>query len=149
MMSQLSTNCTALLTTWRDIALLGLLHRRAMGKGPAQFKEFCKRDPQSKASHDPCNGSNASITRRSALGLVVFLNLLLQSVSGSKIVSAFQRSLQEWVVKFALAGYPTMGGGVFSSNPACFAPYHDSFASHGVPGIMRFALIYLSPGGSN
>ena len=58
------------LTTRRDIAMLGLIHRTAMGKGPAQFKEFFKRSPNSTALHDPRNDSNAPITRRSALGLV-------------------------------------------------------------------------------
>jgi len=94
------------LTTRRDIAMLGLIHRTAMGKGPAQFKEFFKRDPHTKALHDPRNDSNAPITRRSALGLVAIYNLLPHSIRGSKTVSAFQRSLQECVVKFALAGYP-------------------------------------------
>jgi hypothetical protein len=94
------------LTTRRDIAMLGLIHRTAMGKGPAQFKEFFKRDPHTKALHDPRNDSNAPITRRFALGLVAIYNLLPQSIRGSKTVSAFQRSLQECVVKFALAGYP-------------------------------------------
>ena len=94
------------LTTRRDIAMLGLIHRTAMGKGPAQFKEFFKRDPHSTALHDPRNDSNAPITRRSALGLVAIYNMLPPSVLVARSVSAFQRSLQECVVKFALSGYP-------------------------------------------
>ena len=94
------------LTTRRDIAMLGLIHRTAMGKGPAQFMVFFKRDPHSKALHDPRIDSNAPITRRSALGLVAIYNMLPPSVLGSKTVSAFQRSLQECVVKFALSEYP-------------------------------------------
>ena len=35
---------------------------------------------------------------------------------------------------------PRMGGGVFSSHPACFAPHHDSSASHGVFHVTRCAL---------
>ena len=94
------------LTTRRDIAMLGLIHRTAMGKGPAQFKEFFKKDSHTKALHDPRNDFNAPITRRSALGLVAVYNLLPPRILGSKTVSVFQRSLQECVIKFALSGYP-------------------------------------------
>ena len=94
------------LATRRDIAMLGLMHRTALGKGPTQFKEFFRRDPHSSALHDPRTDSSAPITRRSALGLVAVYNMLPPNVLVSKSVSAFQRSLQECVVKFALSGYP-------------------------------------------
>ena len=77
-----------------------------MGKGPAQFKEFFKKDSHTKALHDPRNDFNDPITRRSALGLVAVYNMLPPRILGSKTVSVFQRSLQECVVKFALSGYP-------------------------------------------
>ena len=81
------------LTTRRDIAMLGLIHRTAMGKGPAQFKEFFKRDPHSKVLHDPRSDCNAPITKRSALGLVAIYNMLPPRVLRSKTVSAFQKKL--------------------------------------------------------
>ena len=37
---------------------------------------------------------------------------------------------------------PTMGGGVFSSHPACFAPYQDSFGNHCVYCITRCTLVF-------
>ena len=77
------------LTTRRDIAMLGLIHRTAMGKGPAQFEEFFKRDPHSKLLHDPRNDSNAPISKRSALGLVAIYKMLPPRVLRSKTVSAF------------------------------------------------------------
>jgi len=44
----------------RDIALLGLLHRTAIGEGPAQFKELFKRRPNSYRLEDPLESQNAS-----------------------------------------------------------------------------------------
>ena len=97
---------SAPLTTRRDIAMLGLIHRTAMSKGPAQFKEFFKRFPHNTALHDLRKASNSSVTKGSALGLVAIYNMLPTSVIVAKSVLAFQRSLQECVVKFALSGYP-------------------------------------------
>ena len=94
------------LGTRRDIAMLGLIHRTALGKGPAQFREFFKKDPCSKDLHDPRKDFKAPITKRSALGLVAVYNMLPPGVLVAKSVSAFQRGLQECVVKFALSGYP-------------------------------------------
>ena len=54
----------------RDISMPGLIHRTALGKGPAQFREFFKKDPCSIDLHDPRKDFNAPITKRSALGLV-------------------------------------------------------------------------------
>ena len=94
------------LATRRDIARLGLIHRTALGKEPAQFREFFKRDPCSKDLHDPRKDFNAPIPKRSALGLVIVYNMLPPGVRVAKSVSAFQRGLQECVVKLALSGYP-------------------------------------------
>ena len=56
--------------------------------------------PHSTVLHDPRNDSNAPITRCSAQGLVAIYNMLPPSVVVAKSVLAFQRSLQECVVKF-------------------------------------------------
>ena len=86
--------------------LLGFLHRTTLGKGLAQFRAFFKKNPCSKDLHDPRKDFNAPITKRSALGLVAVYNMLPPGVLVAKSVSAFQRGLQECVVKFALSGYP-------------------------------------------
>ena len=94
------------LATRRDIAMLGLIHRTALSKGPPQFKEFFKRQPHGKALHDPRKDSTAPLFKRSALGLVAIYNMLPPSVLAAKSVSVFQRGLQECVVKFATTGFP-------------------------------------------
>ena len=86
--------------------MLGLIHRTALGKGPTQFKDLFRKDSRNSALHDPRNDSSAPITRRSALGLVAVYIMLPPNVLVSKSVFAFQRSLQEFVVKFALLWYP-------------------------------------------
>ncbi len=38
--------CLAPLCVRRNIAMLGVIHRTALGEGPDQFREFFKPDPQ-------------------------------------------------------------------------------------------------------
>ena len=55
----------------RDIALLGVLHRAAIGSGPPQFREFFKRRLGSLRLVDPLEGHSVSLLmRRSIWGLV-------------------------------------------------------------------------------
>ena len=61
----------------RDIAMLGLIHRTALGKGPPQFAEHFHR--QGKFLHDPRRDCSAPLIKRSALGLVVVYNMLPQT----------------------------------------------------------------------
>ena len=57
----------------RDIALLGLLHRSAIGEGPTQFRELFKRRTGSLKLVDPLDGQSASLLmRRSIWGLVKY-----------------------------------------------------------------------------
>ena len=103
------------LETRRDIAMLGLIHRTALGKGPSHFKRFFRlkqHQPQAfwtrlaERRHDRQLESESlpncpELLRRSALGLVQVYNLLPQKVVSSKCVRNFQKQLQELVVERA------------------------------------------------
>ena len=56
------------LCTRRDIAMLGMIHRTVLGKGPQQFKDFFRRDPNHGPKLlDPRQASRSPLTNRSAL----------------------------------------------------------------------------------
>ena len=79
----------------RDIAMLGILHRAAIGDGPVQFREHFYRKTGSLRLHDVLEGTNPSpLMRRSIWGLVKVYNSLGGSHTCST-VSAFQYLLQE------------------------------------------------------
>jgi hypothetical protein len=79
----------------RDIALLGLLHRAAIGEAPAQFKELFKRRPNSYRLVDPLESQNASpLMKRSIWGLVRVYNALGNALTCCE-VKGFQWMLQE------------------------------------------------------
>jgi len=94
------------LSTRRDIAMLGLIHRTVCGKGPSQFKDFFRRDPQHAKLVDPRVTLRSPLIKRSALGLVAIYNLLPHNVVCARSVSAFQKGLQELVITFAVTGHP-------------------------------------------
>ena len=95
------------LCTRRDIAMLGMIHRTVLGKGPQQFKDFFRRDPNHGPKLlDPRQTSRSPLIKRSALGLVAVYNLLPHKVVSAKSVSVFQKGLQEVVTSFATAGHP-------------------------------------------
>ena len=93
----------------RAIAVLGLIHRTALGKGPPQFKEHFKiqrHEHHNVRLVDPRQGYRAPIIKRSAVGLVAIYNLLPARILAAKSVKAFQRGLQELVVAYATSGFP-------------------------------------------
>ena len=94
------------LSTRRDIAMLGLIHRTALGKGPPQFREYFKKHNHDSTLHDPRSDSSSPLIKRSALGLVAIYNMLPPSSRAAKSVPAFQKSLQEVVTKHAAPGNP-------------------------------------------
>lgn len=102
----------------RDMAMLGLIHRTVLGKGPEQFKEFfypaenrhtaLTRLEQRRKKHgaqlqDPRRHSHLNVVRRSALGLVAVYNLLPASVVQQKSVKEFQSALRELLQERATA----------------------------------------------
>ena len=96
------------LQTRRDIALLGLIHRTVLGKGPPQFQKWfynevdkankpntlrnAKRHDKQLA--DLLGFGHAELLRRSFLSLVRVYNSLPQEAVNCKTVSKFQRWLQ-------------------------------------------------------
>ena len=94
------------LCTRRDMAMLGVIHRTVLGKGPPQFQRHFKQHAHDSTLLDPRRGSKSPLIKRSALGLVAVYNLLPASNRAAKSVPAFQKSLQEIVIKYAKSGYP-------------------------------------------
>ena len=96
------------LCTRRDIAMLGLIHRTVLGKGPPQFRRYFHpgstaafprtvRSPDMRHNHqlrDRIDGSESNALRRSALSLVYPYNLLPAEVVAKGKVNMFQRALQ-------------------------------------------------------
>ena len=97
------------LATRRDIAMLGLIHRTILGKGPPQFNAFFQRDaqhPRKLNQIDPRVTCKCPLITRSALGLVAVYNMLPHSATREKSVSSFQKRLQEIVLSLATTGHP-------------------------------------------
>jgi hypothetical protein len=79
----------------RDIAVLGMLHRSAIGEGLAQFREYFKRRSGSSRLDDPLeNQSPSKLMRRSIWGLVRVYNTLGGTLQ-CQTVQDFQKHLQE------------------------------------------------------
>ena len=100
------------------MAMLGLIHRTALKKGPQQFQDFFypaierssygTRLATRRAQHgaqlkDWRERTHLNVIRRSALGLVAVYNLLPPSVVKLTGVKAFQSALQELVKERAVA----------------------------------------------
>ena len=99
--------------------MLGVIHRCAIGLGPAHFREFfIREDPvvvqrtrfsqrrHNKQLKDPREARFSEQLRRSALGLISVCNLLPQGVVDCPTVSAFQCVLQSMLKDFAAAERP-------------------------------------------
>ena len=89
----------------RDIAMLGLIHRTALGKGPPQFQQFFVKD---KAGHliDPRDQYSGRLLDRSALGLVRHYNRLTEECKRCPSVKTFQKQLQDILKSRAKSGDP-------------------------------------------
>lgn len=97
------------LATRRDIAMLGLVHRAVLGKGPPQLADlFRRRGTQLRPGslHDPRHDCKAPVIKRSAYGLAAVYNMLPHPVLAMRTVSSFQRRLQDMVTEHAKIGFP-------------------------------------------
>ena len=104
------------LQTRRDMALLGAIHRSALGKGPPHLvKHFPKAPPpvymtraNQRRHHlyldDPRDGRHTELLIRSAFGLVAVYNKLPVSVVLAQSVATFQGHLQDLIKGRAEAG---------------------------------------------
>ena len=108
------------LSTRRDIALLGVLHRIVLGEGPPQFARWfypaqlpahsyetrlqeAKRK-HGKQLHDYLDENQTALLRRSPLGLPRVYNELEPKTVACKTVRGFQKALQAQVLKEAEGG---------------------------------------------
>ena len=97
------------LNTRRDVAMLGVIHRTAIDKGPPQLKSFF-RPAQHRVSsrrhrfylQGQLEGNNLEIAERSCLGLINIYNALPAHIADDGCcVSVFQSRLQKIVVERA------------------------------------------------
>ena len=91
----------------RDMAMLGVLHRTVLGKGPPHLQKFfhCSGATHSRTRlaarrhntqlTEHRQGRFLEVLRRSALGLVAVYNLLPASVVAAVTVKEFQTQLQD------------------------------------------------------
>ena len=80
----------------RDIAMLGMIHRAALGEGPPQFRSFFQRRRGSYMLEDAHDGtSRHPVMKRSAWGLVSVYNKLGSGAQCITAVKDFQKYLQE------------------------------------------------------
>merc|ERR1712110_502202 len=86
-----------------DMAMLGLIHRTVLGKGPEQFQRLFQREAGTTVK-DPGNDIGGSIVKRSALGLVKVYNTLHDELKAMKTVKAFQGALQDQMKERAQGG---------------------------------------------
>jgi hypothetical protein len=91
------------LASRRDIAMLGLLHRTMLGKGPPHFKKYFKMQG-SKKMEDPRASIKGPLLVRSILGLVAVYNMLPIGCRNAKTVKDFQHMLQGIIKEANLHG---------------------------------------------
>ena len=85
------------LATRRDMALLGMVHRAVLGKGPQHFKEFFRLEPVEGQRHrfHVQDLTRTRLSKRSALGLIPIYNMLPSWAVETFSVKHFQTNLQE------------------------------------------------------
>jgi hypothetical protein len=81
------------LSTRRDIAMLGVLHRRVLGKGPLQFRKYFKLQGP-RTLEDPRNELKGRLFTRSILGLIAIYNMVPERIRAARSVKDFQSQLQ-------------------------------------------------------
>ena len=97
------------LSVRRDIAMLGVVFRAVLQKGPPQLRSFFRRAEQRRETRSSewhgfqlqtyRDGEHLEVQRRSVLGLVEVFNLLPPAiVQSAKTVQSFQAQLQELVL---------------------------------------------------
>ena len=91
------------LSARRDMAMLGVIHRTALGKGPRHFKQLFALDYDGRIV-DPRRKFKGELIKRSALGLVAIYNMLPVSCKTMGSVKDFQRSLQDIMKERASQG---------------------------------------------
>ena len=103
----------------RDMAMLGVVHRAAVGKGPLQLRELfpaavaagvrssARVRRHLRAREVLIENSHLEFLERSAFGLVRVYNLLPEPLVLSTSVSRFQAGLQACLKDWAVGGAPS------------------------------------------
>ena len=81
----------------RDIAMLGIIHRASLGKEPSHFMKVLGIDKRRRVGEllkDPRDEIKSPLIRRSILGLVAVYNKLPHVIKMESTVSKFQKALQ-------------------------------------------------------
>jgi hypothetical protein len=89
----------------RDMAMLALIHRTVLGKGPKHFREHFQ-VLSGRRLRDPRSTSGGQLIARSALGLVAVYYMLLGGITSASSVATFQSRLQLELKLRAEAGLP-------------------------------------------
>lgn len=92
------------LATRRDIAMLGVLHRRVIGKGPPPFKKHFELDGYWRLQ-DPRAALKGPLVIRSILGLVAVYHMLPVSCKRASTAKQFQTDVQNLLRRSAENGY--------------------------------------------
>ena len=102
----------------RDIAMLGVVHRSVLGKGPVELSAFFKLSNErparlgsrsaarrhSRTLVDCCHGLVQDYCLRSALAMPRIYNLLPEYIVSANFVSIFQSRLQQLMLSYANSG---------------------------------------------
>ena len=105
------------LSSRRDMAMLGVVHRTVLGEGPPHFRKWffpaeethsyptrLQTNAHRRQLHDYLDGSHSALLQRSALGLPRVYNRLPANVVQCSSVKTFQRELQTLLKKAAEEG---------------------------------------------
>ena len=99
------------LKTRRDIAMLGIIHRTILGKGPPHFRKYFIRvrsiQGHSCQIYDPTAGFHQLYFRCSIFGMARQYNRLPASIVNLNCVRDFQSSLQDLLKEIAITGDAT------------------------------------------
>ena len=92
------------LSARRDIAMLGIIHRSVLNKGPKHFKQHFKAAPGYRRLCDPRESNKDPIIKRSILGSIAIYNLLPEGIRRRSSVKEFQANLQNLLKRRAADG---------------------------------------------
>ena len=109
----------------RDMAMLGVLHRAVLGKGPRHFEELFQLDTAGRLV-DPRSTIGGEMVKRSALGLVAIYNMILGRCKKTCQAKDFQQGLQTLVKERAKDGCDDWAG---VCSPRIFLQRHPLQAS--------------------
>ena len=133
------------LATRRDIAMLGLIHRTVLNKGPPHFRERFKLAAaplpgearhHSRHLDDPRLVRRGRVITRSALGLVAVYTLLPNDIVILREVPAFQTALQNRIKSRAEDGCEDWASTLSPRWPLA-APPSACYAASGAAGRRR------------